>query len=719
MKSQDISASDLPVEDPKDDSLGYAPFAEELGKAILKSKSPEGLVFAINGQWGSGKSSVINFIKFYLKKSPEGSELILINFNPWHFSGQEDLAKEFFNEILVRFDDSQIRNDQLKKDLSSIAEIVSKIPHPWVKIGGLLIGKVLTRRSSSLNDLREKVSDALRNWNRRIIIVIDDIDRLTGEEVRQIFRLIKSVANFPNIIYLLAYDQEVVAHALAKDQDGISGTAYLEKIVQMPFHLPAPDRISLRQMLFAGLTKIISNTPEGYFDSTRWQKIYNGFIDSCIETPRSIVRLLNSIGVIYPSLESEVNVVDYFALEALRIFYPSVYETIRANEWYFTLSDSDIGISMRIDEAGVKRFHEKWMEAVEQSSRDAVNKCVFSLFPKVGRLFSPQIVENEKNLRASLRICVPALFNTYFRLTVPSGTIRNNQFQFFLKQIEDEEWASSELIRLIEKKAQDGTSTAKEYLERLADHVNVVPKNSITALVKVLFVVGDRLSNERDEGKRFFAVGNNMRLLWILWPSLKRLEPKERLQSLQDCFSNTQSIYMITFLYETLMEEHDEEKNSRSSINEEPLLEAAQVADLKTIVLDKINQAFKDHSILNAPNIGFILSFWKKQNPQANIDDFLEGIFASDGNFMKFMEGFVTYTRSAGEGAVEAKVTLRVKPSWFQPFIEPSKVFERIGSVNLSVVNDFQKQVLEQYKKEYTRYTKNGGVEDAHRYSDD
>ena len=87
-------------------------------------------------------------------------------------------------------------------------------------------------------------------------MIIDDIDRLTNTQIRDIFQLVKQVGNFPNIIYVLSMDREVVCRALESVHD-IDGAEYLEKIVQIPFEIPALLKPRLREIFLTNLENTV------------------------------------------------------------------------------------------------------------------------------------------------------------------------------------------------------------------------------------------------------------------------------------------------------------------------------------------------------------------------------------------------------------------------------------------------------------------------------
>lgn len=92
--------ADQPKREPGEDIFGYAPFAKTLAQSILRSNPANGFVVGIYGEWGLGKSTLLNFIEHYAKADvDEETPLVIVRFNPWWFSGREDLVRRFFKEL--------------------------------------------------------------------------------------------------------------------------------------------------------------------------------------------------------------------------------------------------------------------------------------------------------------------------------------------------------------------------------------------------------------------------------------------------------------------------------------------------------------------------------------------------------------------------------------------------------------------------------------------
>lgn len=293
--------TDTPLENPEDDCFGYASFAENLTDVLCKTMTDECLVFALLGSWGSGKTTCLNFILHYVDKL-ENQRPLVIRFNPWWFSGRGDLLQQFFREFCVALG----KEKKFKKTIEIIAnlvEIASEIPEPTgiSKLGGKLASRWLkqAKKDKEVWKIREKIKKDIKKQNQHILVVIDDIDRLPSEEIRDLFKVIKAVADFPKTTYLLAFDKDVVVKALKSVQE-TPGEEYLEKIVQVPFHLPIPDKVSLRRFFCGQLKLILLNTPEKLFDQTYWENVFRNGIDHFLNTMRNVKRLINAIKTTYP-----------------------------------------------------------------------------------------------------------------------------------------------------------------------------------------------------------------------------------------------------------------------------------------------------------------------------------------------------------------------------------------------------------------------------------
>jgi predicted KAP-like P-loop ATPase len=633
-----VLSADNPLTDPKHDALGYAPFARNLADSIGKMSPPDGFVMAVYGAWGSGKSTLLNFIDYYLTHTPEGEQKpeaeqpIIVPFNPWWFSGQEDLTKRFFDQLQASLSNRlKSVGKRLIKQIDSLADRVSTIPDLRTKGFAALVRTFIPPKD--VYKLKNEVEKILRNQQKQIVVVIDDIDRLTAEEIRQLFRVIKAVANFPNVIYLLLFDKEVVVKALSESQ-GIPGEAYLEKIVQVPFDLPLPDKISLGKLLDEQLSKILADTPEELFDESYFSKLYFAGIDHFITTPRDIVRLTNTLRVTYPAVKGEVNAADFIAIESLRVFSPLVYDIVRKNPAAFTGRVDTKESFMLSMEENFKNFHNSWLTQVQEKDREVIKRLITRLFPGLRSVFGKDIdyysVSQEPGQqRKQFRVSSAEIFNAYFRLAIPEGGISYAEMKAMLALAKDSRQFAAKLVELANQTRPDGTTRVREFIERLGDYATEIPLDCISSISQALFEVGDRLWNLRHEQRALLNVGNDVRIEWFIWQLLERLDKQDSFQVMKEAILKGKATATIVQQIFSFGNEHGKYGANRSRPEEERLLNTQQLQELEELALGKVREAAQQDYLLQVPKLLPVLAFWKDL---AGAEEVIEWVKKVDDN---------------------------------------------------------------------------------------
>ncbi len=192
--------ADSPILQPSDDLLNRSSFVHTFVKQLATLDASSGFVVGVLGPWGSGKTSFLNLAR----KEFEQEGMLVLDFNPWMFSGADQLVESFFHEI-----SAQLR---LKPELHEVGQLIEAfgdvfadmgwlpVVGAWVERGRKLsssVGKVLQHKKSGVTAMRDKVSKALKKLDKPLIVVLDDIDRLSTPEIRDIFKLVRLTASFP------------------------------------------------------------------------------------------------------------------------------------------------------------------------------------------------------------------------------------------------------------------------------------------------------------------------------------------------------------------------------------------------------------------------------------------------------------------------------------------------------------------------------------------
>lgn len=219
----EILSGDRPIDSTSDDKLGFQDLAEGLAAALLSQNSVDGLVIGMEGRWGSGKSSLLNLTIRALRALPTARRPIIVEFRPWLVGDRDALLGSFFAELATKVEVLEVEAGHStlakKRKESELATRIRRYAATAEHVGRAVsvlpllspLGKALqalgllgknTEKRPSLIELKNDLEQALREIKTTIIVCIDDVDRLDPGEVVELLRLVRSVANFPNVTYL-------------------------------------------------------------------------------------------------------------------------------------------------------------------------------------------------------------------------------------------------------------------------------------------------------------------------------------------------------------------------------------------------------------------------------------------------------------------------------------------------------------------------------------
>lgn len=263
-------------------------------------------------------------------------DAVILRFNPWLCSDPKQLITQFFKQLANTIKVKKPTADNVYNLIDQYADVFDAanfIPGAGKAIAA--VGRVFAKKARSHvnqknNDLQEqknRIIQKMQEDNLRIIVSIDDIDRLSEEEIISVFQLVKALADFPNAVYLLAFDYNVVVRALGAVQHG-DGREYLEKIIQVPFEMPAPSLESVYNALFAKLSGILGDMSQTQWDKATWSELFQFGVKKYIQSIRDVIRYSNVFYLKYQLLQGETDPVDLLGLTCLQVFEPAVYSVL-------------------------------------------------------------------------------------------------------------------------------------------------------------------------------------------------------------------------------------------------------------------------------------------------------------------------------------------------------------------------------------------------------
>ncbi|MDP3218492.1 MAG: P-loop NTPase fold protein [Deltaproteobacteria bacterium] len=654
-------SSDRALRDPLDDRLGYAPFARQLATSVLRSNPSDGLVVAIYGPWGSGKSSALNFITHYLEQDPDEDPPVIVHFNPWWFSGQEDLLKRFFDQFRSAIAKGHARKRKLLSRIAAFGSAVADVPLVPTKIVGKAVQLVADgMQTTDIVALKSELAEELKKTLSRVIVVIDDIDRLTKDEIRQLFRIVKAVADFPNVIYLLAFDREVAATAL-EESHGMPGGEYLEKIVQVPFELPPPEKEQIHLLLFERLNKIIADVPEERFDRVHWANVFHDGIEPFVVKPRDVVRLTNTLSITFPAVANEVDVVDFIAIETLRVFCPVAYDVVRRNPGQFTGVPMSYGNPTSEREAAVK-FHDAWLSETGKH-RSAVRALILRLFPRLSSVWGNVIYgdDHARRWRRDLKVCSPDVLPVYFRLSVSPSGVSNAELVALFALAGDATAFAARLREMGLALQPSGLIRARVILDRVNDRIrDQGDPDQAASMIAALFLAGDDLMRQDTRQAHFLDIGVDLHLRFVLQRLVRALPPDRRLDTIRVASTTGTAISTIVYFTHYLAAQHKPGRESAS--DDGPLLTIEEVERLKASVVGLVMSSAQSGlmSVDATPNLPRVLFAWKDWSVSTGLLEWVARETSPDGGLLRFIEQFSSrsYRQGLGDHAGREKVVV-------------------------------------------------------------
>jgi predicted KAP-like P-loop ATPase len=613
-KTTDFDYGDLPIKAPEQDKFGIDGFVASLSRSLRGMKSPKGVVIALNGPWGSGKSSAINLLKHHLKDQAEVGDLQIIDFNPWWFRGEEALVLAFFRELYAATGPNL--GDQAKRLLPKLGARLLKagsVVAPAADLAGAAgVGKVasgmmawlsgMIEDGESVEKLHNELASALAEQGKRFIVVIDDIDRLAPDEALVVFRLVKSVGQLPNVIYILAFDR-LLAERVVAEHFPSEGPHYLEKIVQASFELPAPLQSDLHQLVLSGIWEIAGAPKDRLM--VHVMNMFHEILAPEIHTPRDAIRFVNAFSVTWPAVAGEVDLGDFIALETYRLFRPAIYQAIRANQSLVT------GVAvMGLGYSGItgEQLDVRMLSSVSEPER--FRRGLMRLFPKLESIWA-NTYHSGNEWNKERRACSEQHFQTYFRLSLPVDTISKRKIDEFLEKAGDSAWVAAKLHAAVEEVRRDGQTHASLLLDAWISHAQDVLLEMAEGLLTGIFSVADDIDVEGDKARGFSIGSNSLRVHWLMRALLfGRTDLAERSSIIMAAAKAAQLGWLADLTSSAWDDYHPREGKERED-EAKCLVSESDSAVLVEMTVSAITHAARNGSLIEHPSLDRLLYTWR------------------------------------------------------------------------------------------------------------
>lgn len=432
---------DDPIGMADEDELGRSTFADRV-VALLGQVADDtpSAVLSLQAPWGDGKTSLMNMIRGPLD---EGGWAV-VEFNPWEVSSLDALIREFIATLRSALPPSS-NGTRAKEALSKYAKRVAPFSS-LLGVAGLDPSKALAalgealESDTSLATVRAELIAALEQFDAQALVLIDDLDRLQGDELTLVLKLVRLVGRLPNVYYLLAFDEATVLDVLSStplgNGDRARSLAYLEKIVQVRLDVPPAHPRHLGRMIDSGFEKLFNDLQivVDEAEENRLRRVYAEHLVNLREV-RQVRRFFAQLHAYVPLVINEVDLTDFVLVTYVRTKFPSLYRSLPSRK------DALTGSELRISRPSRDEAASRWTDLVgdntsaAEEARTEALAALSALFGQVATDLGKGTVYDTSARTLQKRVGSSEYFDRYFYLAVPPDDISDVEVREILEEM--------------------------------------------------------------------------------------------------------------------------------------------------------------------------------------------------------------------------------------------------------------------------------------------
>ena len=618
---------DIAIKNENEDVLNRGDFAKKLAKSIMDYSEPYPLTIGLNGNWGSGKTSLINLTLNYIEKENDEDNFIIVHFNPWFFSNQKNLFLEFFKLIIDSLKTKETEKESfMERTMSPQRTIFRKTEIEVLEDYSNYI-KLNLDDTHEVNDIYSHSVDAtdslsfyknqcneyFERLNFKVIVVIDDIERLIDAEINQIFTLVKSLANFNNFIYLLSFDKNIIEKSLDKINSE-EGDKFIDKIIQIPIIIPPVSESKLNELIQKNLEPIYSDYMGKDFINHYHEFIkVSNFLNLFIKDIRDLKKFTNLLNFYWQIFVKELNINDFILMLAIQLFDYDLFLKIKNHKDLLTANNrlfktNDVDIDQEISDV-LNDFEEN----------ENLIELLSFIFPILGGKNNIDYEKWDKNHNA----CSDKHIDKYFLLSLENNEVSPLLLDKLVKM--DNE------IEIYEVFTQ---KTNLDYNHSLLYHflklLPQIPKENSEFFIKALLRCGDVMNLYPD----------SRRLLKIILDNLfEKIDDKNKCHAIlkESCgyennlLTHTQYIYSIS-----------SDSNISENINSGESYSFKQLDELKKLTISKLCDCCQCNNLINKAFLADILCYWKLIDDEENVNEHIRNSVKTDEEILTLLNNFQT-----------------------------------------------------------------------------
>lgn len=496
------------------DLLNRKSIINQLYNTIINCEPATNFTIGLNGKWGSGKTTIIKNVLRIMNDNDLLDNYVIVNFNPWKYDDEKVILKAFLNEILnnIQFSIDESTKETLIQDVINVV-FDSKIAS---------LGNLLSKEFKKLNtepEISSVVNNYLLNNDKKMLIIIDNLDRIDSEKAFFLIKCIDSIIKFKKTINILLYDEDIIDEIL--DQKFNNGKKYMNKLVQLKIDVPEVDIYTLNNIKEKIANNLLVNNHPfiDFINNEQYE------FDNIRELKRYVNSIISSNVYNGSILDSD----DDSNLKYIKSVCPKLYYEIWENKTYFITYDRryDYDIYTLDYEKLNKDTKNFYNELFKNKEYKKYVPILSKMFPSIenysknNKPFSEHI--DEANYIESVircKICNARYFDLYFTREENDFIRLNKDVESLVNSINNKEEFEQVFVDLVNKYNSDELKVFAEIL-----NINLFKISDNKALETILCLY--RSENLFKDRILFFELDSYQRFCIVIADLLSKLTDQE------------------------------------------------------------------------------------------------------------------------------------------------------------------------------------------------
>lgn len=578
------------------DLLGRNMIVRQLYNYISSYHSDCAYTIALIGEWGSGKTTIINNVKEMLKNN---KVICIDEIDPWLLGSKEALLISIYQKIInktgIKFSPIKTR-----KIINTLNTVIAGYAEEKIGFSHLteLISSFSEDKYKELEKLELLISSFLLTYDKKVVVIVDNLERANAENIIFLFKLISTVFNIPNIIYVLTYDQERMDEILRNSAQ--INPKFIEKIVQQEIYIPVIDPNKSETLFSRCTNNIIKKYTKNEININyeRYAPIVE-HICKYTQNLRQYKRLINSAFSIAFCNGCYLDAASLLMLEIIHFKEPTLYRIIRDNRQYFISMDTIYDINLTslyfkkesFNENGKKFFNDLF------NRFPSFKALLENFFPLADRynsgynLISPNDNSISEKIKSDYPIYSTKYFDIYFSISNNDFSLNTNTMQNFIHNVSVSQNSIKPLV--VSHLINVNPDCQKERLEFLYLHIDDLP---ISKIEELLWIIWENIMII-DDSHLFLILNAQQRALVIISKLLKKIKIGEARKFVDMIKYDYDKLIYINSLNYWIKSDKTQISDNLSSIFINLLSQMCN-----TVVRDKINlyeeSKYRQHNIL-------------------------------------------------------------------------------------------------------------------------